>query len=89
MKNNRALGGINKTVFMKMAAATSASIGPDFKAETFRLAFAKAKRWAVNAYGTADMAEYAAESGYELITFYRECEAKIQNTFNRDVAKGR
>lgn len=89
MINKRALGGQNKTVFMKMAAATSAVIGSDFKAETFRLAFAKAKRWAVNAYGTADMSEYAGENGYELITFYQECAANVQNTFNREVYQDR
>jgi hypothetical protein len=89
MKNNRALGGQNKTVFMKMAAATSAVIGSEFKAEVFRLAFAKAKRWAVNAYGSADMSEYAGENGYELITFYKECAAKVQDTFNRQNYLGR
>ena len=86
MKNKRASGGKNLTVFHKMAVETSKVIGSDFKAEIFRLAFAKAKRWAVAAYGTADMSLYASDNGYELTTYYQECASKVQKTFNREVA---
>lgn len=80
----KASGGKNKTVFIKMAFTTSNAIGPEFKADIFRLAFAKAKRWAVAAYGTADMSLYASENGYDLTTYYQECASKVQKTFNRE-----
>lgn len=78
---------MNCTIFAKMAAATSKEVGPSFKAEVFQKALAKAKRWAKAAYGTADMQMYVDECGYSLLHYYRETEARITKTFNREVIK--
>jgi hypothetical protein len=65
--------------------ATMKAIGESFCAVIFEKAYAKAKRWANNAYGSADMAELIAESGPNISSFYKECLAKPdgKKTFNR------
>jgi len=80
-----ALEELNVTQVSKATfrAETRRSIGEDFSEEVFNRAYAKARRWAINAYGSADMAQYHEEVGGNLTVYYQESIEKGGDTFNR------
>lgn len=67
-------------------------LGFDYKAEIFKKAYAKAERWAAQAYGSKDMRDFKDECGLEgIMTFYNETIEKPdgRRTLNREYNRER
>lgn len=62
-----------KQLKQKFFEATQVAVGAPLDKAVFEKAYAKAKRWTVNAYGGVDMLEYSNESGFDLSCYYEEC----------------